>query len=166
MSSEKHLEYFQQISVEDPVTWIIERLSTEDNIRDEFNIGNGIVFENYPSPLSDVAEEVVERRANRPPTTPARARPDRNQNCVYKHGDGDLMRRSMAYIIEYKAPNKLTPPHLRLGLRPLDMYKEVVNRATQPTADDAEALFQYHADRLAAAAVTQTFHYMIEGGLN
>ena len=71
----------------------------------------------------------------------------------------------MAYVIEYKAPHKLTPPHHRLGLRPMDIRREVVNPATKPTAEDAEALFQYHADKLAAAAVTQTFHYMIEGGL-
>lgn len=71
----------------------------------------------------------------------------------------------MAYIVEYKTPYKLNPPHLCLGLRPMDIYKEVVNRATKPTAEDAESLFQYHADRLAAAAITQTFHYMIEGGL-
>ena len=73
--------------------------------------------------------------------------------------------RRLAYIVEYKPPHKLTLPHLRLGLRPLDIYRDVVNRATKPHASNLEALFHYHADRLAAAAVTQTFHYMIEGGL-
>jgi hypothetical protein len=37
----------------------------------------------------------------------------------------------------------------------MDIHKEVVNRAKIPPTEDAEALFQYHADRLAAAAVTQ-----------
>ncbi|KAK8118323.1 uncharacterized protein PG998_002949 [Apiospora kogelbergensis] len=71
----------------------------------------------------------------------------------------------MLYINEYKAPHKITPQHLRVGLRSMDIYKEVVNRATIPTAADPEALFQYHSERLVAAAITQTFHYMIEGGL-
>ena len=67
----------------------------------------------------------------------------------------------MAYIVKYKVPHKLNFPHLRRGLCPMDVCKEIVNRATQPTAEEAEALFQYHEDRLAAAAVAQ----MIEGGL-
>ncbi|KAK2768388.1 hypothetical protein FQN54_000243 [Arachnomyces sp. PD_36] len=171
VANEKDLEYFQHNSVEDPVTSIVKHLAAEDSVRGEVDIGNGIVFENHPNAISDVAEEVVNRRVNRPPTTPARVRPDLNQLrpdqiCVYKYGDGDSTGRSMAYIVEYKAPHKLTPPHLRLGLRPMDIYKEVVNRATQPTEEDPEALFQYHADKLVAAAVTQTFHYMIEGALD
>lgn len=30
---------------------------------------------------------------------------------------------------------------------------------------DQDTNFQYHAERLAAAAVTHTYHYMIEGGI-
>jgi hypothetical protein len=37
--------------------------------------------------------------------------------------------------------NKLTPLHLRLGLRPMDILTEVVNRPTQRTAEDPDALF-------------------------
>ncbi|KAK1837983.1 hypothetical protein CCHR01_19394 [Colletotrichum chrysophilum] len=71
----------------------------------------------------------------------------------------------MLYVSEYKPPHKLTAPHLRLGLRPMNIYKEVVNRKTIPTSVDPGARFQYHAERLTAAAITQTYHYMIEGGL-
>ena len=48
----------------------------------------------------------------------------------------------------------------------MNVYDEVVNRATVPAKgiDDA-ADFQYWAERLTAAAVTQTFHYMIKSGL-
>lgn len=70
----------------------------------------------------------------------------------------------MICLIEYKASHKPTLPHLRLGLRPMSIYNDVVHRATKPTKEDPEALFQYHADRLVAAVVTQTFHYMIEAG--
>jgi hypothetical protein len=47
----------------------------------------------------------------------------------------------------------------------MNIVTEVVDRVTKPLSNDAEALFQYNSDRLVAAAVAQTFHYMIEGGL-
>jgi len=71
----------------------------------------------------------------------------------------------MIYISEYKPPHKLTTPHLRLGLRPMNIYKEVVKRKTIPTSVDPDARFQYFAERLTASTLTQTYHYMIEGGL-
>ena len=171
VANEKDLEYFQHNSVEDPVRLIIQRLATDDGIRNEFDVGDGVVFENHPSAISDEAREVVGRQVTgSPPMTPGEAALDLNQLrpdqiCVYRYDNGDTARRSMVYLIEYKAPHKLTLPHLRLGLRPMNIYQEVVNRPTRPTADDPESLFQYHADKLAAAAITQTFHYMIEGGL-
>ncbi|KAJ4317082.1 hypothetical protein N0V84_007535 [Fusarium piperis] len=171
ISNEKDLEHFQHNSVEVPVRSIVQRLRKEEAFRDEFNVGNGIIFENHPSAISDVAEEVVERQG--PPTTPPgtsgpdsldrnQLRPD--QICVYTTDEQSPLR-NMAYVMEYKAPHKLMPVHMRAGLRSIDIYKEVVNRVTVPTKDDREALFQYHAERLVAAAVTQTFHYMIEAGL-
>ncbi|KAL5925353.1 hypothetical protein ACKVV7_003425 [Pyricularia oryzae] len=116
------------------------------------------------------AEEVVYRDTpSTPPATPNhsldlnRLRPD--QICVYRSHDAGSERRTMIYISEYKPPHKLTAPHLRLGLRPMNIYTEVVNRKTIPTSVDPDARFQYHAERLTAAAITQTYTYMIEGGL-
>ncbi|KAM6514479.1 hypothetical protein FSOLCH5_008719 [Fusarium solani] len=171
ISNEKDLEHFQHNSVEDPVRSIVQRLTEEEAFRHEFDVGDGIIFENHPSAISDVAEEVVERQG--PPVTPPRTpgpdqldrsqlRPD--QICVYMVDEQSSLR-NMAYVMEYKAPHKLTPVHMRAGLHSMDMHKQVVNRATVPTADDQEALFQYHAERLATAAITQTYHYMIESGL-
>lgn len=71
----------------------------------------------------------------------------------------------MVYVSEYKPPHKLAAPHLRLGLRAMNMHKDVVNRKTIPTSIDPDAGFRYHAERLTASAVTQTYHYMIESGL-
>lgn len=53
--------------------------------------------------------------------------------------------------------------YLRAGLRPMDLREDVVQRLTIPQ-DPGEKL-NYNADRLVAAAVTQTFEYMIENGL-
>ncbi|KAM3540527.1 hypothetical protein ARSEF1564_006557 [Beauveria bassiana] len=67
----------------------------------------------------------------------------------------------MIYVSEYKPLHKLTAPHLPLGLRARNIPKDFVNRKTISTSMDPNALFQYHADRLTASAVTQTHHYMI-----
>ncbi|KAI0423900.1 hypothetical protein F5Y09DRAFT_326081 [Xylaria sp. FL1042] len=166
---EKTLEYFMHVSVEDPVTTIMDELKKVGEFRSAFDVGNGIVFENHPNAISDDAEEVIAREAAlSPPQTPGRGldlnqlRPD--QICVYR-SDDEPSKRTMIYISEYKAPHKLTAPHLRLGLRSMNIYKEVVNRKTIPTSADPEGRFRYHAERLTAAALTQTYHYMILGGL-
>ncbi|KAF3347224.1 hypothetical protein VdG2_04625 [Verticillium dahliae VDG2] len=132
-------------------------------------MGRGIVFENHPHAISDVAQEVADRQTPSTPQTPDhrhdlnQLRPD--QICVYRSNDGPLESRTMVFVSEYKPPHKLTTPHLRLGLRAMNIPNDVVNRKTIPTSAAPDALFQYHAERLTASAVTQTYHYMIEGGL-
>ncbi|KAM3563056.1 hypothetical protein ARSEF4850_002523 [Beauveria asiatica] len=173
IQDEKTLEYFLHISVEDPVRVIIERLKMVQDARAAFALGDGIIFENHPHALSEVADEVIDTETpattSAPPRTPDyrrdlnKLRPD--QICVYRSDNTALSRRTMIYISEYKPPHKLTAPHLRVGLRDMDIYNEVVNRKTIPTAADPDALFRYHAERLTASAVTQTYHYMIESGL-
>ncbi|KAI1199327.1 hypothetical protein F5X97DRAFT_296774 [Nemania serpens] len=148
----------------------MDELKRVDEVRAIFDIGDGIFFENHPNAISDVGEEVIAREAaSTPPQTPNHGRdlnqlrPD--QICVYRSNDSPEARRTMIYISEYKAPHKLTAPHLRLGLRSMDIHKEVINRKTIPTSADPDKLFQYNAEKLTAAALTQTYHYMIEGGL-
>ncbi|KAM6508519.1 hypothetical protein FALCPG4_018359 [Fusarium falciforme] len=170
IADEKTLEYFLHNSVEDPVKTIMDQLKEVEEVRSAFHLGNGIIFENHPHALSDMAEEVVDRETpSTPPSTPDhrldlnQLRPD--QICIYRSGNAGSTRRTMIYMSEHKPPHKLTAPHLRLGLRPMNIYKDVVNRKTIPTSVDPDARFQYHAERLTAAAITQTYHYMIEGGL-
>ncbi|WKT54427.1 hypothetical protein QSH57_005011 [Fusarium oxysporum f. sp. vasinfectum] len=170
IADEKTLEYFLHNSVEDPVRAIIQQLKQVEEVSRAFQIGDGVVFENHPHALSDVAEEVVERETpSTPPQTPDhrrdlnQLRPD--QICVYRSDNTESSRRTMVYVSEYKPPHKLTAPHLRLGLRAMDIHREVVNRRTIPTSVDPDARFQYHAEKLTASAITQTYHYMIESGL-
>lgn len=86
------------------VTSIVERFQEEDAVKAEFDIGAGIAFETRVNALI----------------------------CAYRRDDGDAAGRTMAYIIEHKAPHKLTLPHLRLGLRPMNIHEDVVNRPTIP----------------------------------
>ncbi|KAI6318794.1 hypothetical protein MCOR30_008828, partial [Pyricularia oryzae] len=169
IADEKTLEYFLHNSVEDPVKAIIDQLKKVEGVKDAFNLGNGIIFENHPYTISDLLKEVVYRDTpSTPPSIPNhgidlnRLRPD--QICVYRSDNAGSKRRTMIYISEYKPPHNLTAPHLRLGLRPMNIYTEMVNRKTIPTSVDPNARFQYYAERLTATAITQTYHYMIEGG--
>lgn len=169
IADERMLEYFLHISVEDPVRAIIQQLKEVGPICEAFEIGDGVIFENHPHALSEVAEEVVEREVPPAPQTPnhrqnlSKLRPD--QICVYRSDDTPFAQRTMVFVSEYKPPHKLTAPHLRLGLRAMDLFRDVVNRQTIPTSVDPIAQFQYHADKLTASAVSQTYHYMIESGL-
>ncbi|KAF4448119.1 Reticulocyte-binding protein 2 like protein a [Fusarium austroafricanum] len=170
IADEKMLERFLHEAVEDPVRAIIEELKQVEDVKSVFDLGNGVVFENHPHAISDVAEEVVERQGPpAPPRTPDHRRdlgllrPD--QICIYRSDDNLSEWRRMLYVAEYKPPHKLSLPHLRAGLRSMDIHREVVNRETIPTSSDTKARFQYNAERLTAAAVTQTYHYMIESGL-
>ncbi|EWZ48997.1 hypothetical protein FOZG_04461 [Fusarium oxysporum Fo47] len=169
IADEKSLEYFLHNSVEDPVRVIIQQLKEVETVTAAFEIGDGIVFENHPHALGDTAEEVVERETLATPRTPDHGRdlnqlrPD--QICVTRSNNEPFAPSTMIYISEYKSPCKLTVQHLRIGLRPMDIYKEVVNRKTIPTSVYPDALFRYHAERLTASAITQTYHYMIESGL-
>ncbi|KAF4120731.1 hypothetical protein GMORB2_2735 [Geosmithia morbida] len=72
----------------------------------------------------------------------------------------------MAHIYEYKPPHKLTALHIRRGLHPMNVHQDVVNRITIPPTEDRDASFQYSAEKLTTSAITQIYHYMIEGGLD
>lgn len=143
VSNERNLEVLQHWTIEMPVESIMKQLQQDDKIREELQLCGRIEFDYQPNVLSDMG----------------------NQICVYKMGrsSDSSSSRELAFIFEYKVPHKLTLQHLRVALRDMDMLKEVVNRSTKPTADEPDALFEYHADRLVAAAISHTFHCMIEG---
>ncbi|KAJ0332009.1 hypothetical protein KNSL1_013780, partial [Colletotrichum chrysophilum] len=147
ITDEKALEYFLHNSVEDPVRAIMDELKKVEEVNRVFDLGNGIVFENHPHVISDVAEEVVDRNVpSTPPSTPHTSTVDlkqlrADQICVYRSETAGSESRTMLYVSEYKPPHKLTAPHLRLGLRPMNIYKEVVNRKTIPTSVDPDARF-------------------------
>lgn len=70
ITDEKALEYFMHNSVEDPVKAIMDQLKEVEEVRSAFHLGNGIIFENHPHTISDVAKEVVDRDTPTPPSTP------------------------------------------------------------------------------------------------
>jgi hypothetical protein len=51
----------------------------------------------------------------------------------------------------------------RAGLHEMNV-KEVINSVSKPHHEDQEGVFRYHAERVVAAVLTQTFSYMLQAG--
>jgi len=151
LASESDLESYERFAVEDHVAEIISRLIDVPRARHLFSLENGVLFENHANTLSDDAEE-VQRRSQR--------RTQSDQICVYQKQNE---MRKLLLLVEYKPAHKLSVEYLRAGPRPMDLWKEVVQRATIPS-DPGEKL-NYNADRLVGSAMTQTYSHMLENGL-
>ncbi|KAL9591234.1 MAG: hypothetical protein Q9179_007928 [Wetmoreana sp. 5 TL-2023] len=69
------------------------------------------------------------------------------------------------FIVEYKAPHKLTLAHFRCILcpnrSPLELNR-VINQARVPSPEEPPVQFENHAERLVAAVVAQTFSYIVK----
>ncbi|RAL06793.1 uncharacterized protein BO97DRAFT_438911 [Aspergillus homomorphus CBS 101889] len=104
LSSEKDLESYERFAVEDHIHDIIAALCQIPGAREEFQLGNGVWFDNHANALDENPPDEVH-----PNEQPARP------------------------INFYKPPHKLSNENLRAGLRPLDFYQEIVEPETVPT---------------------------------
>lgn len=139
----------QEAEVEEPVTEVISQLVRIPAAQCRFALGDGITIENHTNRFSE--EPGQEQKQEFAPR-----RPSSYQNCIYRRKDDD---RTLLYISEYRAAQKLPDSYLRAGLRPMNMWEEVVQRLTIPV--DPSGKLKYNAERLSCAAVTQAFEYMI-----
>ncbi|CAG8882129.1 unnamed protein product [Penicillium nalgiovense] len=153
ISSEQDLETYERLAVEDHVHDIVAELCKIPEAREEFRLGNGIWFDNHPNALDDDNEVDASQ-----PSTTKPSKPD--QFCIYQR-DGN--RRTLLTTVEYKPPHKLSAANLRLGLRPMDFWREVVQPDRVPTEEPEKS--RYHAERLVGSAIVQEFHVMIQEGL-
>ena len=171
LASEKDLEAYQRLAVKRPITHIISYLQRIKEARHAFDLGEGIIFENHANTLSDSNEEVQQslqdlRISSKGLDSRSNPKPrNADQICVYKEADGT---RSLCIVVEYKPSHKLSVFNLRAGLLRADkgflnIPEDVINRITIPT--DPEDKFVYHSEWLTAAALTQTYVYMVENGL-
>ncbi|PHH53810.1 hypothetical protein CFIMG_008104RA00001 [Ceratocystis fimbriata CBS 114723] len=177
VADEKALEHFMASSIEEPIMAILKALARDESFSTKFDVGRGIIFENYAHVISKVFDEESSSQdssAASPRTPPENItlrpashygviNPDRF--CVCIPTDRTTNKQSWAYISELKAPHKLTTHHLRAGLQVKKIFEDVVNRVTIPHPDDTAGLFKYHAERATAASITQAYDYMICAGL-
>ncbi|OTB08243.1 hypothetical protein M426DRAFT_317363 [Hypoxylon sp. CI-4A] len=176
VASDKGLKYILDAFLEYPIRIIYHHL--KDLCVDcPFDIEGDVVFENNPNAMSDISDWVCERRLENQtqqpenlssPPSAALGNLKAEQVCVYKlSADKSSRKRKIAYTIQYKAPHKLTIHQLRAGLSPMDIDVDidVMNEAGTPQFENRAEEFKYHARKLVTATIAQTFHYMIETGL-
>lgn len=184
VSSELDLSYFQRQTVESRVASVVKQLHANPRLRQVFCLNGDITFENHANTLTDESNFVAEmdslslslrqpRRSDRlaaklsrvglsaqPPRSHQKAiqsrtsRPRADQFCVYNKGpEGKVP----AFIIEYKAPHKVSLAHIRAGLQDMDL-DEVLRLQEEESPEDI-------CRRIVAAIITQTFSYMIHCGV-
>ncbi|TAQ86187.1 hypothetical protein B7494_g5489 [Chlorociboria aeruginascens] len=171
LASEKDLEQYQSFAVDRPTTNIISHLVQIEEARREFNLGDGIIFENHANTLSDNDEEVRQslenlRLSKKAQSSSLNPKPKySDQICVFKETDGT---QRACLVVEYKPAHKLSILNLRAGLQraddgDLDISVDILNRITIPTEPTEK--FRYNSERLVVAALAQTYSYMLENGL-
>ncbi|KAJ5951406.1 uncharacterized protein N7479_009819 [Penicillium vulpinum] len=155
MNSEQDLAHYERVAVESQVRDIIEQLCKIDAAREEFRLGDGIIFENHANSLD--ADNGNETSAIQPSKI---ERPKADSFFIHRV-DGNT--RALIATVEYKPPHKLSVEALRLGLREMYLYKDIVRSNKIPT--DEETKLRYDAERLVCSAIVQEYHVMIQEGL-
>lgn len=155
MSSEQDLEAYERFAVEEHVNDIITELCKIPAAREEFGLGDGVQFSNHTNSLND--NDVIEADTSEPSSV-HHPRPD--QFCIHRV---DGRSTTLLTTVEYKPHHKLPVATLRMGLRPMDLWKEMVKSNKIPTGKDAK--LRYNAERLVCSAIVQEYHVMIQEGL-
>lgn len=172
MSSELDLHLFQRSTVEQPVSQVIKQMHHDRALHRTFGLCGSVNFENHANTLSP-DQEMVEGMQNlslsgggrrRSPRLQAKAnasssaepsiaarnstsrssRPRADQFCVYNTGEES---RTAAFVIEYKAPNKIPLDYIYEGLEDMDLDDVVACREGESPRDRFR--------RLVAAIITQ-----------
>jgi hypothetical protein len=154
LRSEKDLESYERFAVEDHVHDIIAELCKIPHAQERFRLGNGVMFDNHANTLEEAEDdaETVDTSSSQHP------RPD--QFCVHRV-DGTT--NTLLTTVEHKPPHKLSIENLRVGLRSMDFWDEVVQRDTIPT--DKDEKLKYNAEQLTGSVLVQEYHVMIQEGL-
>ncbi|RDH33726.1 hypothetical protein BDQ94DRAFT_159432 [Aspergillus welwitschiae] len=141
ISSERDVEALERFTVESPVLKIITELCNIPAARDEFHLGTGARFDSHANCLDVEADREQDWTAekDKEPSNCQNPRPD--QYCIYQ----------------------LPVETIRLGLHPMEFWKEIVNTRKIPTGQEDRKM--YDAAVLTGSAVVQVYHVMIMNGL-
>ena len=175
--SEASLRNFQRDTVENFVEMIIEALRADETLGRELCLHGRVAFYDRANPSESTGgslEESLEhmhvddalpsRRQRRgrgrgrkqaQQTRPARRRNRRaDQFCVHVISNE---RQVPAYVVEFKAPHKLTEPELVAGLHEVELERDVIGKEGDT--------FEFLATLLVSAVVTQIVSYMFDTGV-
>ncbi|KAJ5967164.1 hypothetical protein N7501_003412 [Penicillium viridicatum] len=155
MGAEYDLQTYERLAVEDHTRYIFSELCKIPAAREEFGLGDGVLFDSHPNILNDT--EIVEKDTKDASTTPY-GKPD--QLFIYRVDDRTT---TLLTTAEYKPPYKLLLEDIRRGLRDMDLWKEMVWSNKVP--NDEAKLLVYNSQRLVCSAIVQEYHVMIQEGL-
>ncbi|GFF59791.1 hypothetical protein IFM51744_10050 [Aspergillus udagawae] len=171
-------------TVESRVASVVKQLHANPRLRQVFYLNRDITFKNHANTLTDESNFIAEmdslslsqrqpRRSNhlaaklsrvglsaQPPQSHLKAiqsrtsQPQADQFCVYNKGPKGKV---PTFIIEYKAPHKVSLAHIRAGLQDMDL-DEVLHLQEEESPED---IYRHTI----AAIITQTFSYMIHCGV-
>ncbi|KAM0670931.1 hypothetical protein ACQRIU_001326 [Beauveria bassiana] len=186
LSSELDLGYFERQTVETRVASVIKQLHKNTPLRETFQLKGDVAFENHANTLTDERILVTDmsslslktgplrrsgrlaaksggtsslsaatrQESHRKPQQQRLARPKADQFCVYNKGSSE---RTPAFIVEYKAPHKLSLAHIKAGLMDMDL-DDIVRLQENETPEII-------CRRVVAAVITQAYSYMVTGGI-
>ncbi|OAA42190.1 Protein kinase-like domain protein [Metarhizium rileyi] len=184
LSSELDLGYFERQTVEMRVASVIKQLHKNTSLRETFQLKGDVAFENHANTLTDdriLVKDMSSLSLNTAPLRRSRrlaaksegtaplsaatrqeshqkqqrpARPKADQFCVYNKGSYE---RIPAFVVEYKAPHKLSLSHIKAGL--MDMNLDNIVRIQEN--ETSEIICR----RVIAAVITQAYSYMASGGI-
>ncbi|KAJ5737342.1 uncharacterized protein N7483_002467 [Penicillium malachiteum] len=155
MHSEQSVESYERIAVEGHVRDIVAELCKIDAARSEFRLGDGIQFDNHKNSLD--RDECVEANLHQSSRV---HNPKPDQFCIHRV-DGNTS--TLLTTVEYKPPHKLPTEALRIGLRPMDLWRELVSSNKIPQEEASK--LKYNIEKTVCSALVQEYHAMIQEGL-
>ncbi|PYH31037.1 uncharacterized protein BO87DRAFT_379195 [Aspergillus neoniger CBS 115656] len=162
ISSERDVAALGQFTVESQVQKILAEFCNIAAARAEFRLGSGVRFDSHANCLDDVeADKQQDRTADGKDEELSNCqhlRPE--QYCIYQV-DGE--NNKLIMTVGYKPPHILHVENIRLGLRPMEFWKEILNAKTIP--NDLEKKIEYDAAFLTGSAIVHAYHVMIRKGL-
>ncbi|KAI9780335.1 MAG: hypothetical protein M1839_006758 [Geoglossum umbratile] len=175
LTSELNISFLHRLSVENPVSDILNYLHTLPDVEEEFGLkSTGVIFDNPPNALI-VDDKAIPERDNTactnstpilctPPTPPGPLKAD--QICVYTTEVNGRPTNRIAFTVEHQSPQKISLDLLRVALHtdrdaiPMD---PLMGHVGAPSSKDEPSYSQYKADTAVAGIVTQAYSNMIAG---
>ncbi|KAJ4200921.1 hypothetical protein NW767_007056 [Fusarium falciforme] len=134
IGDETFFRFFMRDSVEKPVAAIISELAKIEKVREAFDIGDGVDFEDRQDFVIDAFGAAYDRRVLFP-CTPG------------SYADQPSVQQELVCVVDWVLPHMLTASRLRVGLHEMDVYEEVANRESMlPACGNSTARFRYHAE--------------------
>ncbi|RDA93196.1 hypothetical protein CP533_3154 [Ophiocordyceps camponoti-saundersi (nom. inval.)] len=160
VADENDLDTFLHTNTEAPVQMIIGTLGESGAVKGRFNISHGIAFQNSLAGinLEPRREGVPSDSDSAPEVMLVRGIADRF--CC--HNSENFLQRLMVHVSEFKRPQDLTKDTIDRHLHPMNIYRDVCQKISTRSVKDVD----FSAKEFMAAAIAQTYHYMVQSGVD